>query len=318
MSSPDISVIIPTFNRAEYVAQSVESVFAQTFTDHEVIVVDDGSTDDTRATLERFAHAPKFRYFHQANAGRSRARNTGIAQAKGEFLLFLDSDDLLLPDALKVLHEAARGDSSLGMIMGSCQVVDENMRELHVLKQRVAARDGGSAYASMIRERFCLVPGTYLVRQTCLRQVGLFDPATEPCEDYDLCLRLALGCRLASVDASTVRYRLHGGNTPTARIYRGGIRVARKHLEMIATSGDFAPALRKESHANWLLRIADNHYGMGENSQALRHYLHAFAVAPVKLLSPDMHRRILASLWPVSVREKLKAAFHLRGRSSNV
>jgi glycosyltransferase involved in cell wall biosynthesis len=318
MVSPGISVIIPTYNRAEYVVQSVESVLAQTFPDHEVIVVDDGSTDDTRAALERFARSPKFRYLHQANAGRSTARNTGIAEAKGEFLLFLDSDDLLLPDALRLLHEAARRDSSLGMILGLCQVVDENMRELYVLKQRFAAGEGESAYASMIRERFTLVPGTYLVRQSCLGQVGVFDPATEPCEDYDLCLRLALGCRLASVDAPLVRYRLHGGNTPTTKIYRGGIRVARKHLELIETSGDFPPALRKESRANWLLRVADNHYGMGEHAQALRHYLRALAVDPLKLLSVDVHRRILGSLWPVSVREKLKAVFQPGGRSSNV
>src|SRR6266536_2069164 len=130
---PIVSIIITTFNRAEYVGQTVRSIFAQSFADYEVIVVDDGSTDNTKELLDSFRAAPNFRYHYQPNSGRSTARNQGFTLAQGDFILFLDSDDLLFPDALAQLCGAAQS-SAAGMIVGQVQFANEQLEELWLLK----------------------------------------------------------------------------------------------------------------------------------------------------------------------------------------
>ncbi|MEW6186166.1 MAG: glycosyltransferase family A protein, partial [Thermodesulfobacteriota bacterium] len=99
MSTPAVSVIIPTYNRAEFVIQAVESVFKQTFADFELILVDDGSSDETRAALEPYSDC--ITYLYQSNRGVSSARNLGLKIAQGKWLAFLDSDDLWLPEKLE-------------------------------------------------------------------------------------------------------------------------------------------------------------------------------------------------------------------------
>src|ERR1700719_2929443 len=98
---PAVSVIIPTYNHRDFVLDAIESVFAQTFTDYEVIVVNDGSPDDTASVLAPLASAGRIRYLEQANAGQGAARNRGIAQARGEFIALLDDDDRWPADKLE-------------------------------------------------------------------------------------------------------------------------------------------------------------------------------------------------------------------------
>ena len=98
---PTVSVIIPAYNRADLIGETLESVFAQTYRDYEIIVVDDGSTDNTKEVLASLAAAGKLRYTYQENAGLPAARNTGIRLAVGKYVAFLDSDDLFAPDKLE-------------------------------------------------------------------------------------------------------------------------------------------------------------------------------------------------------------------------
>ena len=302
-----VSVIIPTFNRAKYVAQAVESVFAQTFTDLEVIVIDDGSTDGTEKRLASFTDSPRFQYVYQANAGRSTARNRGVAKARGEFLLFLDSDDLLLPNALADLLELAASHPSAEMIGGQTQFVDEQLRQFASLSPRL---EGGTAYPGLILERFFLLPGAFVVRKAGLEKIGMFDPQVEPCEDYDFALRVALRGEVACADVPVVQHRMHDSNTPSTAIFLGGIRVAQKHLNLLDAS-ELPPAVRRRSRALWILKMADSYYGLGDNSGALKNYLRALTVNPAGLvLNLHVHRQILASLVPVQLRERLKPVFY--------
>src|SRR5215211_4198690 len=102
---PLFTVVIPTYNRAGFIVETINSVLAQTDADFEVVVVDDGSTDDTQNVVRRdFGHVDKVRYVRQANAERGAARNRGIREARGQFVIFLDSDDLMRPDHLSALR----------------------------------------------------------------------------------------------------------------------------------------------------------------------------------------------------------------------
>jgi glycosyltransferase involved in cell wall biosynthesis len=307
-----VSVIIPTFNRAEYAVEAVESVFAQTFTDFEVIVIDDGSTDGTRERLASFRDFPNFQYSYQVNAGRSTARNQGIAKARGEFLLFLDSDDRLLPNALADLLDLAARQQAAEMIVGQTQFVDEQLRQFASLSPTV---EGGMAYPDLINERFFLLPGAFVVKKTSLEKIGVFDALVEPCEDYDFALRAALHGEVACADVPVVQHRMHGSNTPSTAIFLGGIRVARKHLHLIDDTDELSLAVRRRSRAKWMLRMGDNYYGLGDNAGALKNYLRALVVDPARLLfNLRVHRQILASFVPFQVRERLKPMLFRRER----
>jgi glycosyltransferase involved in cell wall biosynthesis len=183
---PAVSVIIPTYNRGWILKEAVDSVLAQDFKDFELIVVDDGSTDNTGAILA--SYGPEIITLRQANRGVSTARNRGIAAASAPLIAFLDSDDLWLPQKLSVqvkffkLHPNAR----------ICQTEEIWIRN----GKRVNPRRRHRKFSGMIFEPsldLCLVsPSAVMMKKTLFEQVGLFDEDLPACEDYDLWLRI--GC----------------------------------------------------------------------------------------------------------------------------
>ena len=302
---PAVSVVIPTFNRARQVNEAVASVFTQTFTDYEVIVVDDGSTDGTEQALTAFRERPNFRYTFQTNQGRSTARNCGIELSKGNYLLFLDSDDLLLPDALAHLYSCAKLNPAAAMIAGKTEFVDEHGQLLSTLSPTIKGSGRTEGYLSLVRERFALLPGTFLIRRQDLLKIGVFDPQTEPCEDYDFSLRVALNADVTCLDKAVVQHRMHTTNTPEMDIFRGNLKVCRKHLELLESSS--MPAnVKNMGRATWMLRMADSYYGLGHNLDALRHYLKALSLQPQRFSDVWIHRQIVASLIPHRLKEWLR------------
>jgi glycosyltransferase involved in cell wall biosynthesis len=119
----EISVIIPVYNSSEYILEALDSVFAQSFKDFEVIVVDDGSTDDTRQKIQNYSH--KIRYFYQENGGPSKARNLGIRESTGKYIAFLDADDVWLPSKLEKQIAEFKKNPDLGMVITENSLFDE-------------------------------------------------------------------------------------------------------------------------------------------------------------------------------------------------
>jgi len=183
---PTVSVIIPTFNRASMLKQAVESVLAQDFKDFELIVVDDGSTDDTLAVLESYPIASVVQRPHR---GVSAARNTGIKTAAGSLIAFLDSDDLWLPPKLSIQTAFFRNHPDALI----CQTEEIWIRN----GKRVNAKKRHKKRSGIIFEQavaLCLVsPSGVMIRKELFDMVGLFDETLPACEDYDLWLRI--GCR---------------------------------------------------------------------------------------------------------------------------
>jgi glycosyltransferase involved in cell wall biosynthesis len=186
-NTPMVSVIIPTYNRAAMVQEAVASVLTQTYSDFELIVVDDGSFDDTARVLN--SYSGRIRVHRQDNRGVSAARNAGIAMAKGTLIAFLDSDDLWLPEKLAV-QTAYFLNHPDAMI---CQTEERWVRNnVRVNPKNRHKKPSGLIYASSLH--LCLVsPSAVMIRRSLLDRVGLFDENLPACEDYDLWLRIS--CR---------------------------------------------------------------------------------------------------------------------------
>ncbi|MFZ5811536.1 MAG: glycosyltransferase family 2 protein [Thermodesulfobacteriota bacterium] len=195
-----VSTIIPTYNRAGMVGEAVASVLSQTFADFELLVVDDGSTDDTAGELSRFRD-PRLTVRRTPNRGVSAARNLGIAMARGRLVAFLDSDDLWLPEKL------ARHVAFMEHTGHAASQTQETWlrRGRRVNPRRIHLKKDGDFFQSALA--LCLVsPSSVMIRKEFLDRVGGFDENLAACEDYDLWLRMLLRAPIGLVDEElTVR-----------------------------------------------------------------------------------------------------------------
>lgn len=183
-----VSVIIPTFNRAQKVSRAISSILYQTFTDHEIIVVDDGSSDDTKETVSQFGRRITY-VAHSSNLGVSTARNTGIKRSSAPFLTFLDSDDYWLPEKLRAQVEFFETNPEAF----ACQTEEIWIRKgARVNPKKRHQKPSGDIFQASLR--LCLVsPSAVMLKRSLLEEVGSFDEGLPACEDYDLWLRIA--CR---------------------------------------------------------------------------------------------------------------------------
>ena len=185
---PSVSVIIPTFNRSRWLIRALRSVLKQTFRDYEVIVVDDGSSDDTYQALT--SYMPMIRYVHQeVNRGVSAARNSGIRRAAAPWIAFLDSDDYWLEDKLSVQMEFL--ERNKGTLI--CQTEEIWIRDgRRVNPRRKHRKPSGDIFTQSLK--LCLVsPSSVVLKSSLLDEIGLFDESLPAAEDYDLWLRIS--CR---------------------------------------------------------------------------------------------------------------------------
>jgi len=207
---PKVSVLIPTYNRSGYLIEAIRSVQAQTYRDWELVVADDGSTDDTRAVIEGLGET--VRYLYQPNQGVSSARNLAFRESSGEYVLFLDSDDALLPNALADLAAALDANADCDVVYSDGYVVDENGTRYTRLSD-YSPRPFVDALETFITGSPLGLAGT-MVRRTALQHIeGPFDVQMIGYEDWDMFLRLkAAGCTFHFVPGLTYCYRFHGGN----------------------------------------------------------------------------------------------------------
>jgi glycosyltransferase involved in cell wall biosynthesis len=192
-----ISVVIPTHNRYELLKRALASVFAQTYPPSEVLVIDDGSTDDTRQIQQDF---PNVKYFYQKNGGVSRARNLGIKKATHEWVAFLDSDDEWRHDKLQ--EQVAFHANNPKIFMS---YTDENWirNGVEVKMPKKFKKHGGEIFKECLSH--CIIaPSATLLHKSLLEKVGLFDESLEVCEDYDLWLRVAIEFEIGLVDKKLI------------------------------------------------------------------------------------------------------------------
>jgi glycosyltransferase involved in cell wall biosynthesis len=225
--NPIVSVVIPNFNHAEYLGDAINSVLNQTFRDFEIIVVDDGSTDDSRETVAKFG--ARVRYIWQENSGLSAARNTGIRQARGEFIGVLDADDMYERDFMSVLVPLLRADREAGAIYCGYRFVDVSNQPLPQVEARLVPPD--RLFQALVDGNF-LVPEAMLVRKRCYDEVGPFEVEFRACEDVDMWLRISKAYKVIGVTNALTRHRIlpNSMSTDPSRQTENRLAVIRKHF----------------------------------------------------------------------------------------
>lgn len=182
----EVSVIIPTCNRAEKVCRAIRSVLDQTFSDYEIIVIDDASADDTRNRLKEFGRSIKV-IIHDETRGVSASRNSGIKQANGNYIAFLDSDDYWLPGKLETQIRFFRENPD-ALICQTNEIWIRKGRRVNPAKKHM--KPSGDIFIPSLN--LCLVsPSAVMMKRALLDEVGLFDEEYPVCEDYDLWLRIS-------------------------------------------------------------------------------------------------------------------------------
>lgn len=208
MTPPAVSVVIVVYNKADTLAEAIESVLRQTYRNFEILVVDDGSTDTTPEAVGPYLG--RVRYLSKSNEGTGSARNLGIAEAKGQFVAFLDGDDLWLPRKLEVQMEAFRREPGILAVQCSAYCVDSTLRK--VLEERRCSPSRDTLMDFLLFSNLPAFSSAVVVRKAAFQAVGGFGADLVILSDWDMACRLARAGTLRSVPEVLVLYRHYPSN----------------------------------------------------------------------------------------------------------
>lgn len=340
-----VSVVIPTFNNAAYIGQAVDSVLHQSYRDMEIIVVDDGSTDDTKAILSKFGKS--ITYIYQENKSAPVARNTGIEAANGEYVAFLDSDDIWERHNLGTKMTVFRENPDLGAVFSDFSIFFGDgrsnpaaMRSLYPIFTRQKARlsnifdDGslalctegedttlykGNVFKPLLHGNFIML-SSVVARKEAIVDAGAFDESLMTQQDYDLFLRLSRQMKWGFIDSPLVRYRRHDtqltARRHTVRIIETVSRVLEPYFNDRDCILNDEEALRfSHRYADVFVQLGLAQLGNRRPQEARFAFRKALGIAPARL------RRVL--LWafsqmpPAITHDFVKIARRLPGIASS-
>jgi glycosyltransferase involved in cell wall biosynthesis len=292
----DVSVIIATHNRAAQVAEAIDSVLAQSLKVREIIIVDDGSTDDTLRQLSRYGS--RIRTYHQSSQGASVARNNGIRESRGQWIAFLDDDDVWLPEKIELQMQIAEQNPNLGLVYCSDHAVDEQLRILYT--RNALAMNRGDVFEQLLVKNF-IFTSCVIARRDAIEHAGLMDPGLTYGEDLDLWLKIAAHHPVDFAPEPLVLYRqsatgcLSRDTKAADRLYAMQKIIERALILRKAGSSTRRRArynLEREWIASWLAE--------GNAYQAFTHSLKAISAWPLHL---EGYKLLAYSLVPSSARE---------------
>ncbi|TGN41528.1 glycosyltransferase [Marinobacter confluentis] len=274
---PTVSVIMPTFNRAKFLPQAVGSVLSQSYADLELIIIDDGSTDDTVKVLAPFLNDDRVRYFHQENRGQSKARNVGLNQASGEFIAFLDSDDTWATEKLKKQVALISRLPGAAIVHGDEETVNE--------KGEVISFDNMKRYSGRITRQLLADNSvsitTALVRRKCFDEMGGFQASHGVADDYDLWLRFSARYLFHYEPGIVASYRVMEDqiSSDKRRRFAANEMIIRNFLNQYGDS--VTPREKRWGLARFYCRSARYFASVGERKKAARDIVRAFSNAPM-------------------------------------
>lgn len=211
MDKPLVSVVVATYNAADYVVDAVASILCQTWTNLEVIIVDDGSTDGTQQVLEQVLDDSRVRYIKTENKGQPQAKNRGIHESKGDFVAFCDADDAWRFDKLE-LQVPEFTDPDVGVVYSDVSYLDKD--SVILVKEQPSKRYSGWVTEQLVVRNF--IPfGTAVIRRSCIEMSGVFDETLPMGIDWDLWLRYSVRWKFIHVAQKTYFYRIWSGQMST-------------------------------------------------------------------------------------------------------
>lgn len=203
-NDPKISIVIPTYNQSEYLQEAVESVLNQTYKNIEIIIVDDGSTDNTLGVVRSFDNN-KIIYIQQKNKGASSARNTGIKKANGEYIAFLDSDDLWLKNKLRKQIDFIKENPEIGLLGTGCYQMINIGKMIH---KKIFPFENKILQKDLIKYN-PFIQSSVMIRKNVFDDIGLYDEKFKESEDYDLWLRIAQKYKIANLPEALITKRYY-------------------------------------------------------------------------------------------------------------
>lgn len=286
-----VSVIIPAHNAERYLGQAIKSIASQTHRDHEIVVVNDGSTDGTRDVMDAWGQT--IIAVHQDNLGASTARNAGVAASFGEHLAFLDADDWLLPDTLAALSGFLDTHSDIGLVAGGLAVVDDNDQQISTQKPWLHC-------PGITLEDLTLVglsgPTGVMLRRTHFDAIGGFDSELTHVEDIDFWWRLRRdGCQMAWLPQIVGGYRVHAASLTQDYLlhHQKRVSILDAHLGSGALDASII-SKRPLVIARMKVALAGRLFGAGDTESGIRALLDAVALDP-QLRSPDTIAEAIAN-----------------------
>lgn len=322
MKSSAVSVILPTFNRVQYLRPAVESVFAQTFTDWHLIIADDGSEGATAGYLAELAARPRVTLLRLAHSGNPAAvRNAALREARGEYVAFLDSDDLWLPPKLEVQVGIQRTAGTRRWSYSAEDLIDAAGRILPIRHQPSHTLPAGAIFEQLLTLEAPVSTTCVLAERGLIEEVGGFDEAQQYFEDYDLWLRMSLRSEVTSISEPLALVRNHNEHYSADRVlvYQARLRLLEKAAGMTGSSRH--RALQRLERAKTMMALAKVHAGLGHRAEAVRMlwqirqyawHLRGWWSGAVATLS-----RVLAPSWARSAVRRWRSARRERRQVRN-
>ncbi len=284
IKQPVVSIVIPTYNSASFVEYSIASAINQSYKNIEVIVVDDGSTDDTRKKLEKFKE--KIRYFYQANKGVSNARNKGVSVASGSYVIFLDADDLLFPDIIQLCITALSSQPDYKAIYGLAYSFSNN--DSSVLKEWThTPRKSGCIFDYVIKG-LSLAQGQFMIERDCIRDIGGFDEKLNRGEDWQFLLKATRKYNFLYAPYPFLKRRIHA-EMETIRCLPHKADIVSRRLSILRrTFAAEAEQLRRKYITNrviadWYEADASIYFKRGEVKKAYKSIMQGIVNCPYHL-----------------------------------
>lgn len=275
--NPSVSVIIPTFNYGRFIGGAIKSVLAQTYPIAEIIVVDDGSTDDTEEVVASFGE--KVKYIRQENAGVCAARNKGVENSSGELIAFLDADDVWLPEKIEKQAAKFREDEQIGLV--HCQMREFDTETGKTVHLHLVGEDGWVANSLLLYDKTIIIGpgGSILVSRAAFEAAGGFDTRLKIGEDWDFCYRVARQYKVGFVREILVDYRHHPKNSSrNAEEMERSMKIC--FGKAFDTTDENILGFRQKAYGNLYTELAGTYLRTGNHRQFFKHLLKGLWLSP--------------------------------------
>ncbi|MCE3006813.1 MAG: glycosyltransferase family 2 protein [Bacteroidetes bacterium] len=280
---PKVSIIVPAYNAEAFLAETLDSIQAQSLADFEVLVVDDGSTDQTKDIAQSFLKDTRFQYFYKENTGVSATRNYGLERCRGTYVCFFDADDLMLPDFLQACVATLEADSGKDGVYVAYEAFESGSNQPLSL---VRYQPPGNEVVDLLtfNGQAGHPPSSVVVKTLAAQSVGGFDPALSTSADKDFWIRFAHSYRFAYCDRTLVRYRVHAN-----QMHRNIDAMAKdmKHIYKKVKDHNLLGSrwFYRYAYARSLLVLSGSYYSHTSNYlQAIRYALLSFLTHPKPML----------------------------------